>query len=787
MSIKEQLTLAAGFAVLLSCAALMQVFDGGHWMPKTAGAVLSVVLTGLVSRRLGLPRPLQPLVGLLALAAFLVLAFASTSLTYGLLPGSRTYDVLRGLAQDGNDDIQAFGPPVPVSTGLVLLTAGGVGLVAWLVDLVAVVLDRAALAGLPLLLLFAVPSAVLPGGLGGLPFVLGAVGWLSLLMVEGSERVGRWGTPMRSALPGARPGGDDSSLGRVGRRIGFTALGAAVVVPLLVPGLDHTLVGGKGNGAGSGKGGGSNSARTYNPITTLKDQLTRPQPVELFQYRTTDPHPDYIRMTTLDRWTGAGWAASDLSALQKNAQVQKGIPKPVGDGGQHQDFDMKVVLTGSRLDVYWLPVPFGPTKVAVDGLWLWDPASQTVFSAKRSTKGLKPYDISASRVLPDRDALALAEIGGVPAEIRSKYGSTISVAPFVEQLTHQVTDSAVSAYDKAVALQAYFTDPKGGFTYDLQPSQPVGNEDQLEAFLRGKHGFCEQYATAMAAMLRVAGIPSRVGVGFTPGEKLDDKGAYSVTTSEAHAWPEAWFAGTGWVRFEPTPAANGIFAPDYTRAAAPTPNVPGVNPSTGPSTQPSPTASRRLNVPADDLKDTPTGPAATTTSSGPSPWLLLPVGVALLAVAPLALTWLRRRRRWLRPDALTAWAQLQDDATDVGFRWHPADSPRAGAAHLVAWKPLAAPAVTALDTVALAAERARYAPPGSAATLHLRAEVAVVRAALQTTAPLPVRLRAKYAPPSTVRWVAHTVGEAVADVLDKVDDVISATTRPLRRRIARAD
>lgn len=785
MSVKEQLTVAAGFAVLLSCAALLQVFDGQAWVARTLGAVLVVVVSGLATRRVGLPRAVQPLAGLLALAAYLVLVFAGSSLDYGLLPTGRTLEALRVLAQEGRADIEAFAPPVPVSPGLVLLAAGGVGLVAWLVDLVAVVLHRAAAAGLPLLLLFAVPSAVLPGGLGGLPFVLGAVGWLSLLMVEGSERVGRWGTPMRTSLPGSRAGGDDSSLGRVGRRIGFAALGAAVVVPLLVPGLDQQLVGGSGNGAGSGKGSGSNSARTYNPITTLKDQLNQPNPVELFQYRTTDPDPDYIRMTTLDTWTGAGWAASDLSAVQKDAQVQKGIPSPVGGGGERRDFTMRIALTGNRLEVNWLPVPFGPTKVDVDGLWLWDPTSETVFSAKRTTRGLGPYDISASRVLPDRDALALAEAGGVPTEIRSRYGTQIEVSPYVQDLTRRITGAQSSAYDKAVALQAYFTAPGSGFVYDLNPSLPVGSQDQLEGFLRGKHGFCEQFATAMAAMLRVAGIPSRVGVGFTRGKKITDD-VWSVTTKEAHAWPEAWFAGTGWVRFEPTPAASGAVVPDYTRAAAVSPGLPGQDPSAQPSAQPSPSASRRLNLPSDDLLDTPTGPSSKVGGEGPSPWLAVPVLVTVVAVSPLALTWLRRRRRWLAPDALTAWAQLQDDATDVGFRWHPADSPRAGATHLVAWTPLPAAARQALDTVALAAERARYAPPGSATSQHLRAEVSVVRSALQATVPPSVRLRARYAPPSTVRWVGRAVSQAVAGVFDRVDDVISAATRPLRRRVSRA-
>src|SRR2546429_299074 len=84
--------------------------------------------------------------------------------------------------------------------------------------------------GLPLLVLFAVPSAVLPGGLGWIPFVFVAAGWLSLLLVEGGDRVSRWGSPLRTDRPDRSARYDDTSLGRVGRRIGAAALGVAVVV-----------------------------------------------------------------------------------------------------------------------------------------------------------------------------------------------------------------------------------------------------------------------------------------------------------------------------------------------------------------------------------------------------------------------------------------------------------------------------------------------------------------------------------------------------------------------------
>jgi transglutaminase-like putative cysteine protease len=778
MSIKEQLTLASGLAVALASSALFPVFQDNDWFLRVLGAVIVVVIAGLTGRRLGLARPLQPLLGLLALVGYLCLVFAGGTVSYGLLPTGRTLDALRLLVEQGRTDVEQYGPPVPVGTGLVLLSAAGVGAVALLVDLVAVVLDRAALAGLPLLLLFAVPSAVLPGGLGGVPFVLGAIGWLGLLMVEGSERVGRWGTPMRSALPGARAGGEDSSLGRTGRRIGFAAVGAAVVLPLLVPGLDQRLLG--GNGPGSGDDGGSHAATTYNPITRLHDQLSLPTPKRLFTYTTDDPSPDYLRMTTLDQYSPAGWSASKLEGDPRTSKVQDGIPTAAGDSAEHRDLSMSVTLD-RQLDVYWLPAPYGPTKVDVDGKWLWDTSSQTVFSAVTTTRDLARYSVEASRVLPDRDTLVASEGESIDRDVARTYGGGLRVTNQVRDLTGRITRGKETAYDKAVALQDYFTDDDNGFVYSFDASPSAANGDALQGFLEGRRGFCEQYATAMAVLLRVAGIPSRVAVGFTRGSFDSRTQAWTVTTSDAHAWPEAWFPGTGWVRFEPTPAASDAVVPEYSvppQVGGPATPTATAAPDAGPSSTAS--ASARPENPR-DTGNSPSVKVGDQSSSGP-PLVLAPVTIAVLLSIPFLVSLVRRRRRVAHPDPLTAWGQVQDDACDVGHVWHAADSPRTGAARLVEGGGLPGPAVAALHRVALAAERARYARPGSGGGSDLSGDVRAVRHALLEAAPARVRLRATFFPTSTLRWATSGIADRMTALLNGVDDAISAVTRPIRRR-----
>jgi hypothetical protein len=765
MSNHVRMTIAAGLAVALACAAFAPMFSGSGWASTVLGAVLVVVLAGLAGRSLRLPRCLQPLLGLLVLAGYLVVVFADGTLTNGL-PTGATWDALQRLLEAGNADVQRYRAPVPTSQGLLLMTSAGTGLVAVVVDTLAVGLRRAGLAGLPLLALFAVPAAVVPGGIGGFAFVLGAAGWLLLLGVEGHDTISRWGAEHSTRTA-------EGSLGRLGRRIGISALGVAVVVPLLIPGLDKTLIGGSGTGEGPP---GSSSAQTFNPITRLRSELSLPTAVELFQYRTDDPSPDYIRLTTLDRFDGNGWSASPLTARRDDAQVQKGIRTPRGEDGPHQELSMRFAVKNA-LDVFWLPLPYGPRQVDVKGTWLWDPASQTAFSASRTTRGLGSYDVTAQRVLPDRLALSQAGFIDVDPAIATRYGTPLPVSNYVRSVTAQVVAGQRTPYTRAAAIQQFFTNQDNEFFYDLSPSVPREGQDPLEAFLRGRHGFCEQYATAMAVMLRVAGVPSRVAVGFTHGSATGSSAAgnrtYSVTTHDAHAWPEAWFAGTGWVRFEPTPGESGSTIPDYTLTPTVAPQ-PGQTPGAQngqPSATPTPAGSRLEK----DLEGS--GSSTKGVSAAPGTrwgrWATALVILLLLAAAPALLTLGRRRIRWRRSGPLTAWEQLVDDAQDVGHRWHSGDSPRTAARRLASARRLPDPARAALERVAVAAELARYSGRPPADSGHLARDVATVRTALHRGCARSTRWRAQACPPSTLRWATGRAGDLFEATADHVEDRIA--------------
>ena len=93
--------------------------------------------------------------------------------------------------------------------------------------------------------------------------------------------------------------------------------------------------------------------------------------------------------------------------------------------------------------------------------------------------------------------------------------------------------------------------PRRRSRYDTDVPDGHGSS-AIVSFLENKVGYCEQFAGTFAAMARTLGIPARVAVGFTQGEQAAD-GTYEVLGRNAHAWPEVWFDGYGWVPFEPTP------------------------------------------------------------------------------------------------------------------------------------------------------------------------------------------------------------------------------------------
>ncbi len=168
-----------------------------------------------------------------------------------------------------------------------------------------------------------------------------------------------------------------------------------------------------------------------------------------------------------------------------------------------------------------------------------------------ATSALSRPNLSAdARARPPRARLvnglaALAPAGSAErrAVEASPYGPMLALA-------RRLARGQRSSYDVAARIESYL---RSGYTYDEHP--PL-RRYPLEAFLfEDRRGYCEQFSGAMTLMLRMDGIPARVGVGFKPTVYDPAHGGWIVRAADAHAWVEVFFSGIGWVPFDPTPAA----------------------------------------------------------------------------------------------------------------------------------------------------------------------------------------------------------------------------------------
>jgi transglutaminase-like putative cysteine protease len=147
---------------------------------------------------------------------------------------------------------------------------------------------------------------------------------------------------------------------------------------------------------------------------------------------------------------------------------------------------------------------------------------------------------------------------GVPGRDRALADRLVGrLAPYRLLLTRArgVAGETQSPYAATVALETWFR-TTGGFTYSEQPGLTPG-VPALVGFVTDTHtGYCQHFAGAMALMLRMLGIPARVGAGFLSG-RLED-GRWVVTDHDAHTWVEVWFRGYGWLPFDPTPSRGRL-------------------------------------------------------------------------------------------------------------------------------------------------------------------------------------------------------------------------------------
>ena len=158
-----------------------------------------------------------------------------------------------------------------------------------------------------------------------------------------------------------------------------------------------------------------------------------------------------------------------------------------------------------------------------------------------------------------------ARIAGTdyPEEIRDTYLQLPQkLDPRIPELAKRITATANNPFDKAIVLESYLQRTYG---YTLNLAGKPGADPLAQFLFVTRAGHCEYFASAMAVMLRTLNIPSREVNGFLPGEFNDVAGDYIVRASDAHSWVEAYFPGSGWVTFDPTPAGAGYSGGIFSR------------------------------------------------------------------------------------------------------------------------------------------------------------------------------------------------------------------------------
>jgi transglutaminase-like putative cysteine protease len=766
-----RVTVAAATATILASTALYPLLNGGLWFWTGIGAVIVVAAIGAATRRRSIPPAVCFLAAVAGLFLYLNLVFAHAVSWAHILPNGASLHYLRELVAQARAEIRHAPPPVPERPGIVLLTVGGIGLVGALTDVLAVRLHRPAIAGLPLLVLFCVPLATdaRPSAVGGvLVFCAGVIGYLGLLSADGRHRLRLWGRHIQPWQDASDSDGPDTRpLAAAGRRIGSAAVVIALFLPLLLPGLKvHRLFPGTGSGGGGGAGYGGRVFFPH-PLDEMNIELHEQHPETILTYHTTDPEPPYLQIYVLGRLNTDTWTmappASPTALTKGHLPQAPGLLRTTEAIPVHEVISLSPSLpSGNGASVAYLPLPYPTRQVDVSGDWRVDPSTLTVLATGAKLGGLR-YTVNAEDPNPSPQQLRYA---GLPPDDLTYYESVPPAFQSLRRLAYQITAGRTTAYGRAVALQDWFTN-SGKFQYSLNVPQ-TDSPDALKQFLtvpKDRRGYCQQFAFAMAVLARLLHIPSRVVVGYTQGTPVATD-TWQVKTSDAHAWPELYFNGAGWLRFEPTPGdASGVVGqataspPPYSLPQA---SVTGLaSQSTGSRTQTSPrtgaTAPAGSKVPAGKLRGG-LGQDSTVTlkqHSSPAPVAALVIGFLVVVLMIPAITRVvSRRRRWweARDDAArahVAWRELHDDLTDHRIPCPASESPRARVHRVTRSLHLAGPEREALDRVGRAEERASYAsaPVDSAA---LKADVALVRRAVVRSCGRGTRWSARVFPASAL-------------------------------------
>jgi transglutaminase-like putative cysteine protease len=264
----------------------------------------------------------------------------------------------------------------------------------------------------------------------------------------------------------------------------------------------------------------------------------------------------YWRSLTYDRYTGQGWLTSRTEAVSYGAgEVADPEILEIFKTSRVLSLRQQIQLVGDGGGLLYA----AGTLVTADQPY--EVAWRTSGDAFAATVEAAAYRVVSTAPLMDEAQLRQAG-SRYPRWVQNRYLALPRTVPArVLALARDLTATAPTPYDRARAIEAYLRT----FPYDLNLPTPPPDQDVADYFLfELRRGYCDYYATAMVVLARAAGLPTRLVVGYAGGVPDPANARYLVTEANAHAWPEVYFPGSGWIEFEPTAAR-----PPLERPAAP--------------------------------------------------------------------------------------------------------------------------------------------------------------------------------------------------------------------------